>query len=643
MRKNIIISLTFLVIFISVFINKGYSQDYDMVIKKSNLHYNEEYVIAYEQDSNISDSSQVAALIYTDLLQPAEQVEMTKIGEEWETEYVLSDTSVKMILFAFQITNGADSIDNNMGEYWSILVHNKDEQPVRGANLAEAVSYTGLGDLRETDLDLAFVYLGKELYLYPNNYSALRLKYNLQLRKYEYSSDIRREIDAEVTQMVNENPESEQSLAFALEVYRMIGNSEKAKEMEKRLIDLDPGGDRAAAQRLGEITKIEQPGVRLDSLEFFLKEFPDTRFKEFVLSAITTAAIEIKDYDKMKEVGDILLESAVQPAGAGSLAGIAGIFTEKKEDVKRAVLYAEKAVELARSFAQKQPPPGIRQQEWEEHNQRLQARYEDVLGWALYHYGKSEQAIRYLEKAASIMPQSSTYFHYGTALLMLHGPEIQHEMQKPDSGKESVTITAGLEEGLEYLAGAVAFGGEKGDQAYDLLQNVWIKAGRDTTELTGFIEKQTKKVEQEYERRILAKRDIRPAPDFDLENIQGDWVKLSDQQGVVIVLAFWATWSKSSLKMLNVLVELADVYGDSVLFITVSTDFDWRRANDFVQKTRFPLPVLLNDETDKEYDLYGVPAVFVIDKELNIYFEHKGYSDDIKEVLAVELDSLIEQ
>lgn len=643
MRRYKVEWLMFLIIFFSIFLNKGYGQDYDMVIKKTNLHYNKDYGIVYAPDSHISDSSKIAVLIYTDLLQPPEKVTMTKIGKEWKTEYVLSDTSVKMILFAFQITNGADSIDNNKSEYWSILVHNKDEQPVRGANLAEAVSYAGLGDLRETDLDFAFVYIEKELFLYPNNYSALRLKYNLQLRKYEYSSDIRREIDAEVTKIVNQNPENEQSLTFALEVYRMIGNSEKANEIEKRLIDLDPKGDRAAAQKLDNIVRIEQPEVRLDSLQSFLKEFSSTRFKEYVLSAITTAAIDLEDYEEMKKVGDILLETAIQPAGAGSLAGIAGIFTEKKKDVKRAVLYAEKAVELARSFGQNQPPKGITEEEWEEYSQKLQARYEDVLGWALYQYGKSEQAMKYLKKAVTVMPQSSTYYHYGTALLQQRGAEVQYKMQQSDSGKKSITVTEGIEKALEYLAGAVAFGGEKGDQAYDVLQSVWIKTGRDTTELSSFIEKQTKRVEQEYKKRILAKRNIRPAPDFDLENLQGDWVRLSDQYGVDIVLAFWATWSKSSLKMLNVLDDLADVYGDSVLFITISTDFDWRRADDFVRKTGFPLPVLLNDETDKEYDLYGVPAVFVIDRVQNIHFEHKGYSENIKEVLAIEIDFLLEQ
>ncbi len=646
MMKKILVYLSVFIVFFSMHIYKGNCQDFDLVIKESNLHYNEEYIIIYGQDCKLYDSTQVAVLVYKDFLKPPERVEMEKIVGEWKVGYVLSDTSVKMILIAFQALDDSgkpipENIDTNNRQYWSMRVFNKNGDPVRGANMAEALSYTGLGDLREIDLDLALEYLEKELSLYPDNYSALKLKYSILFRRYEYSSYIRGKIDSEVMNLLDEKPNSKERLNFAYEIYKMIGNSDKVKEIEKRIIALDPKGERAAAQRLSKIMNIEESGIRLDSLEIFLQEFLNSRFTEFVLSGITTAAIELDDTEKMKKIGDILLKKASQPTGAGSLAGIAGIFTEKKEDVKRAVIYAEKAVDLAESFGEKSPPPEISLEEWKYHNQRLIARYQDVLGWALCKYGKLMEGIRYLEKAALIMPQSSTYFHYGKALLMQEGGGIDFEIQEPDTGKESIIVTHGLGKAMEYLAGATVFGGEKGEEAYDLLHSMWIKAGKDTTLLKIFIEKQRNRIEKEFKQRILSKRDIKPAPDFDLEDIKGDWVRLSDQKGTVMVLGFWATWSKSSLKMLNLLVELADIYGDSVLFITISTDFDWRRAEDFVRKTHFPLPVLFNDDTDKQYGMYGVPAVVVIDKELNIHFEHKGYSENIMEVLAIEIESLL--
>jgi len=647
MKKHIFMYTMVLMILFLGSMQKGNCQDYDMEVQESNLRYNEEFIIGYGPDAKLADSSRIAVLVYEDLLQPPKMLEMHKRRDVWAAEYVLSDTSVKMILLAFQALDGSgkpipECVDNKNDKYWSRMVTDENEKPVRGANMAEALSYTGLGNLRETDLDAAMEYLEKELSLYPDNYSALKLKYSILFRKFEYSSYIRQKIDEEVTRLVDEKPYSEKILNFALEIYKMIGNNEKVEEIEERIIHLNPKGDRAATRRLNVIMNIEDPAARLDSLEMFLQDFPDSRFREIVLSGISTAAIEINDFEKMKEVGDMLLTTANQPAGAGSLAGIAGILTEKRKDLKRAVQYAEKALDLAVSFAKKKSPPEISEKDWEEQNQRLQARYKDVLGWALYNYGKPAEGLRYLKEAAEVMPQSSTYYHYGKALLMEEGAGIKYAIQKPDSAKEYVTITAGLEEALEYLAGAVAFGGQKGDEAYDLLEIVWLKAGRDTTELSSLIEKQTKRVEEELQQRILAKRDIRPAPDFDLETLNGDWVRLSDQKGTVIVLTFWATWSKSSLKMLNEQVKLADVYGDSVLFITISTDFDWRRAADFVRKTRFPLPVLLNDETDEKYGLHGVPAVFVIDKKLNIHFDHKGYSQNIKEVLAIEIESLLE-
>ncbi|MEJ2629196.1 MAG: hypothetical protein P8078_11640, partial [bacterium] len=407
----------------------SYSQDVDLVIKKSNLHYNQEYVIAYGPDAELSDSSRMAVLVYRDLLQPPQRIEMGKIENEWRAAYVLSDTSVKMILLAFQTLDDSgrplpESIDNNGGEYWSIRVCDEYDVPVRGANMAVALSYTGWGDLRETDADSALDYLYEELTLYPNNYAALKMKYSLLLRQFEYSAEIRQEIDEEVMSYIYEEPENEERLNFALEAYRMIGNAEKAQEIEEKIIDLDPKGDQAAAQRLSAIMKIEEVAVRLDSLENFLQEFSGSRFTEYVLSGITTAAIELGDYERMKKVGDTLLKTANQPAGAASLAGIAGVFTEKGKNLKRAVLYAKKAVELAQSFDQKIAPPEISEEDWEEYNQRLEARYQDVLGWALYQYGEPREGITYLEQAAEIMPQSSTYFHYGKALLSKEGAGI---------------------------------------------------------------------------------------------------------------------------------------------------------------------------------------------------------------------------
>jgi hypothetical protein len=60
-------------------------------------------------------------------------------------------------------------------------------------------------------------------------------------------------------------------------------------------------------------------------------------------------------------------------------------------------------------------------------------------------------------------------------------------------------------------------------------------------------------------------------------------------------------------------------------------------------KNKIIFPVLINNGTDKDYRLQGVPMLFLIDGLGNIQFEHRGYRPDIGQNLTIELNSLLER
>ena len=140
---------------------------------------------------------------------------------------------------------------------------------------------------------------------------------------------------------------------------------------------------------------------------------------------------------------------------------------------------------------------------------------------------------------------------------------------------------------------------------------------------------------------MLSQRNVRPAPDFELEDRNGRGVRLSDQKGTIVVLCFWASWSQSSWDMLKSLHTLSRTYGQDILFLTIATDVEYSTVNDYVKKRKIYLPVILNDGIDQDYGLHGVPTLFVIDAEGNIHFEHRGYQPEIMEMLTIELEDLI--
>jgi hypothetical protein len=93
--------------------------------------------------------------------------------------------------------------------------------------------------------------------------------------------------------------------------------------------------------------------------------------------------------------------------------------------------------------------------------------------------------------------------------------------------------------------------------------------------------------------------------------------------------------------MLDDLKRLADEYDEDVLFLTVATNKDIRAVNRFIDKHDISFPVLLNDGTDKDYQLQGVPTLFVIDSRGRIHFEHRGHKPELLDQLIVELDDLL--
>ena len=94
--------------------------------------------------------------------------------------------------------------------------------------------------------------------------------------------------------------------------------------------------------------------------------------------------------------------------------------------------------------------------------------------------------------------------------------------------------------------------------------------------------------------------------------------------------------------MLEALQLLTEEYGQDILFLSIATDPDQNSVKDFIENKDIFIPVLFNNNTDRDYNLYGVPTLFVIDEEGIIHFEHKGYRPDLLQILEVELDYLRE-
>ncbi|MBR5501624.1 MAG: TlpA family protein disulfide reductase [Oscillospiraceae bacterium] len=102
------------------------------------------------------------------------------------------------------------------------------------------------------------------------------------------------------------------------------------------------------------------------------------------------------------------------------------------------------------------------------------------------------------------------------------------------------------------------------------------------------------------------------APDFAVEDMAGNTVRLSDFLGQPVVLNFWASWCGPCKMEMPAFQTLYDEYGDSVAFLMVNLTDGGQETRDtakaFVAQSGYTFPVYL-DTAYEAAIAYGVSAI----------------------------------
>jgi peroxiredoxin len=129
------------------------------------------------------------------------------------------------------------------------------------------------------------------------------------------------------------------------------------------------------------------------------------------------------------------------------------------------------------------------------------------------------------------------------------------------------------------------------------------------------------------------------APNFTLESPGGGSITLSDLEGQVVVLDFWATWCSPCVESLDHLQQLHEQYVDQgmvVLAINVGETQD--EVAGFVADYGYTFTVLLDtdDHVADTYGVQGIPHTLVVDRNGEIHFVPGGpeaLEDLVRELL----------
>lgn len=143
---------------------------------------------------------------------------------------------------------------------------------------------------------------------------------------------------------------------------------------------------------------------------------------------------------------------------------------------------------------------------------------------------------------------------------------------------------------------------------------------------------------------LVAPKDRKPAPAFSLAAETGRITRLSDYQGKVVLLNFWASDCGGCVLEIPSVVDVQTAYkhtGFTVLGISMDIPYEqlkdakeaWGKVRPFMAKSKINYPILMGNESlFKKFGLTELPDTFLIDRSGRVAAVYVGIinKDDVE-------------
>ena len=118
-----------------------------------------------------------------------------------------------------------------------------------------------------------------------------------------------------------------------------------------------------------------------------------------------------------------------------------------------------------------------------------------------------------------------------------------------------------------------------------------------------------------------ATKESGKAYDFEIETFDGETLRLSDLEGKVVVLNFWASWCPPCRWEMPFFEEMHQEYEDQgVVFLGVAISDTLENARGFAESTGVTYPIGLDttNEIARNYNVVSLPTTFFIGRDGNV-------------------------
>ncbi len=135
-----------------------------------------------------------------------------------------------------------------------------------------------------------------------------------------------------------------------------------------------------------------------------------------------------------------------------------------------------------------------------------------------------------------------------------------------------------------------------------------------------YLRQQFHAVEENHSKEIINQMETQGAIDFELKNLAGNPVSLSDYKGYVTVVNFWATWCEPCIEEFPSMIKLLEHFDGQVKMIAIAMDEDKKDVENFInafQVRNKDLIVLWNPDQEfaKSWSTVKLPESYILDKE----------------------------